>query len=494
MKMITGLLAIVAGTLVFNSAFAVPRYSASVPQVSDSPNAVAAQQVDSKMNNERGGVEKEITVDAIGVAANGGRQGKAQSSDAQTIQNAGSGHDPPISPKYGLIPAANIREYPHTDTYLDLSDADVSHYFILKEDYVFQNLDGRLYNIPAGFIWDGASIAKWLGAVPGLLEVGNTRYNSALAEGLIHDYMYRNPQQFTKKESDDLFYENLKRNNNLNPKVMSAGVKVFGGRAYLGHAFNRISHEYWFDKLPDFYANNLKLYHRSQEEPSSSAKQKAKDMLLGVRKNPLEENVCHADSVSVNELKAMNGTDANSENLAGEEGVCGWCDCGDDNGKRYIVGDMLCMYGKLECDLAYTLCGRCGCVVRPKDCVGEGLQIVDVRLYKELKQKSGGKLAWSDAFKPLKARQSKIEAVPNGQIVVGGRCVCKVADPIKVGFTNKITGEFYVCCTCGRVREPDENGGIPNGPTALSEMGLNEMAEKETKRIRNWLEEGKSSK
>ena len=263
MKMITGLLAIVAGALVFDSAFAVPRYSASVPQVSDSPNAVAAHQVDSKMNNERGGVEKEITVDAIGGAASGGRQGKAQSSDAQTIQNAGSDHEPPISPKYGLIPAANIREYPHTDTYLDLRDADVSYYFILKEDYVFQNLDGRSYNIPAGFIWDGASIAKWLGAVPGLLEVGNTRYNSALAEGLIHDYMYRNPQQFTKKESDDLFYENLKRNNNLNPKVMSAGVKIFGGRAYLGHAFNRISHEYWFDKLPDFYANNLRLYQRS---------------------------------------------------------------------------------------------------------------------------------------------------------------------------------------------------------------------------------------
>ncbi len=263
MRIFVGLLAIFTIAFVFSTAFAVPRYSASVPQVGDSPNAVADQQVDGKMNNERGGIEKEITVDALGGAASGDRQGKAQSSDAQVIQNAGSDHDPLISPKYGLIPAANIREYPHTDTYLDLSDADVSHYFILKEDYVFQNLDGRSYNIPAGFIWDGASIAKWLGAVPGLLEVGNTRYNSALAEGLIHDYMYRNPQQFTKKESDDLFYENLKRNNNLNPKVMSAGVKIFGGRAYLGHAFNRISHEYWFDKLPDFYANNLRLYQRS---------------------------------------------------------------------------------------------------------------------------------------------------------------------------------------------------------------------------------------
>lgn len=230
------------------------------------------------------------------------------------------------------------------------------------------------------------------------------------------------------------------------------------------------------------------------EKVNSSSKQKAKDMLLGVKKNPIEENVCHVDSESVKEDKATDVADANSMNLAGEVGVRGWCDCGDDHGKRYIVGDMFCMYDKLECDLAYTLCGRCGCVVRPKDCTGEGLQIVDVRLYKELKRKNGGKLAWLDAFGPLKARQSKIEAIPNGQVVVGELCTCKVADPISVGFTNKITGEFYVCCNCGRVREPDENGDVPSGPTALSEMGLNEQAEKESERIRNWLEKGKSSK
>ena len=37
MKMITGLLALVAGAIVFNTAFAVPRYSAPVAQVGDSP-------------------------------------------------------------------------------------------------------------------------------------------------------------------------------------------------------------------------------------------------------------------------------------------------------------------------------------------------------------------------------------------------------------------------------------------------------------------------
>ena len=41
--MITGLLAIVAGALVFDSAFAVPRYSARVAQVGDSPAMESAE-------------------------------------------------------------------------------------------------------------------------------------------------------------------------------------------------------------------------------------------------------------------------------------------------------------------------------------------------------------------------------------------------------------------------------------------------------------------
>ena len=176
-----------------------------------------------------------------------------------------------------------------------------------------------------------------------------------------------------------------------------------------------------------------------------------------------------------------------STNDTSQVGVRGWCDCGDKHGKRYDVGDTFCICDKLKCDLAYTLCGRCGCAVRPKDCAGDGLQIVDLNLERELKRRSGGKLSWSDAFKPLKERQAEIEAMPNGRIIAGGACVCKEADPIKVGFTNKITGEFFVCCLCGRVREPDKNGDIPTGPTALSEMGLNDQARKAEERIDKWL-------
>ena len=74
--------------------------------------------------------------------------------------------DPLSRPKFNLIPAVDIGKYRFSDRYLDLGDTEVSHYFILQEDYVFRNLDGRFDKIPAGFVWDGASIPKvWDGTL-----------------------------------------------------------------------------------------------------------------------------------------------------------------------------------------------------------------------------------------------------------------------------------------------------------------------------------------
>ena len=188
-----------------------------------------------------------------------------QNSVAQEIQNARNNiaienhlaNDPLSRPKYNYIQASDIGKYRYTDRYLDLADADVSHYFILQEGYVFRNLDGRTDSIPAGFIWDGASIPKVKGAIG--LEVGNTRYASALAEGLIHDYMYRNPQRYTKEEADKLFYDNLKRCNNPNPWKMYQGVVLKGGPAYRRHQNNQQRGDY--DVFtPEFYLENLRIF------------------------------------------------------------------------------------------------------------------------------------------------------------------------------------------------------------------------------------------
>lgn len=165
-------------------------------------------------------------------------------------------------PSVGLISSAEVSGYPYVDRYLgeQLGDKDVTHYYILREDYEFKNLSGESVTIPAGFLWDGASISKAVAFVA--LEVGNTRYNSALSEGLIHDFMYRDPRRFSKEEADDLFYVNLVRCGNADPKKIYKGVQLFGGDSYQGH--KRRQNQGLYDVFtPEFYANNLKLYQCS---------------------------------------------------------------------------------------------------------------------------------------------------------------------------------------------------------------------------------------
>ena len=272
MRIFVGLLAIFTIAFVFSTAFAVPRYSASVPQADDSPvtqpaiesaNTVIVPQVDSNMSTE---------------------DRSKQNSIAQAIQNAKDmvaldkkwELDPLSRPKYNLIPASDIGKYRYTERYLELGDTQVSHYFILQEDYVFRNLDGRFDKIPAGFIWDGASIPKVKGAIA--LEVGNTRYNSALAEGLIHDYMYRNPHRYPKKEADELFYDNLKRCNNPDSLIMYKAVELKGGEAYRRHQNNQ-QQGYYDVFTPEFYAENLKIFQDGNMTSNSIDTSKLESLL-----------------------------------------------------------------------------------------------------------------------------------------------------------------------------------------------------------------------
>ena len=162
-------------------------------------------------------------------------------------------------PSVGLISSAEVSGYPYVDRYLgeQLGDKDITHYYILREDYEFKTLSGESVTIPAGFIWDGASIPKVGGAIA--LEVGNTRYNSALSEGLIHDFMYRDPRRFSQEDADDLLYVNLVRCGNANPKKIYNVVQVFGGDSYQCHK-RRQDHGLYDVFTPEFYAENLKIF------------------------------------------------------------------------------------------------------------------------------------------------------------------------------------------------------------------------------------------
>lgn len=194
--------------------------------------------------------------------------------------------DPLSRPKFNLISASDITKYRYTDRYLELGNTEVSNYFILQDDYVFRNLNGRFDKIPAGFIWDGASISKAVAFVA--LEVGNTRYNSAIAEGLIHDYMYRNPQRYTQREADELFYDNLKRCNNPDALKMYKGVDLFGAESYLRHLNNQ-QQGYYDAFTPEFYAENLKTFQGAKD---SSLQKKQADMNSSNRNSPSDDWDC----------------------------------------------------------------------------------------------------------------------------------------------------------------------------------------------------------
>ncbi len=202
-------------------------------------------------------------------------------------------------------------------------------------------------------------------------------------------------------------------------------------------------------------------------------------------------------SASASELKtASNRVDvANPTPLAAADsgvGVRGWCKCGAEHGKIYTVGGggqwislstlKLSMIG----DYRYELCGRCGMLFKPER-AGEAAKIVDLRIERKYKQFAGSRIPSYKYKSLLKQAENKLLDIPDGKIVIRGTCVCKVPDPVHVGFLENDYSP-YVCIICGRVCLPDETGGISNGPTALSEMGLDKQAEEAMKRMCKWIE------
>ena len=73
--------------------------------------------------------------------------------------------------------------------------------------------------------------------------------------------------------------------------------------------------------------------------------------------------------------------------------------------------------------------------------------------------------------------------MPDGSVIVPGLCICKIPDPIQVGWGMTDEDDFYVCNFCGRIREPDHTGNMDFGPTMMHEMGLMEQENKIWKRI-----------
>lgn len=364
-------------------------------------------------------------------------------------------------PKVDLIASAEVRGYPYVNRYLtDLNDKDISHYFILREDYAFQDLSGKSHTIPAGFIWDGASIPNnvWIN-YPGIgMDVGNTRYSSALSEGLIHDFMYRDPRKFSKEEADDLLYVNAVRCGNANPKKLYKGVQLGGGPSYRGH--KKRQEQGLYDVFtPEFYDKNRAIYQSCQV----LQKPEVFDHNLQCKRDDVPEHkICHADSEVVEGHGIVGAEEGQAEDLSGQVGIRGWCKCGGRKDEGSCCG-----YGAIlgasaaDCPYVYVLCRRCGKCMRDSD------DLIDVKVEEALQKAKH--MTTSQVVAERKKSQDRLLAIPDGQIVFPGKCVCEKPDAIKAGGLDG--KEFHVCLFCGRYYVP-VNNTVPIGPTARKEMGL----------------------
>lgn len=143
-------------------------------------------------------------------------------------------------------------------------------------------------------------------------------------------------------------------------------------------------------------------------------------------------------------------------------GVRGWCRCGGKKDKGCCCG-----YGAIlgasatDCPYVYTLCKRCGKCVRDPD------NLIDVKV--EVALQKAKNMTTSQFLAERKKAQARLLAIPDGQIVIPGKCVCEKPDVIKAGSLDG--KEFYVCLLCGRCYVP-VNNTVPIGPTARKELGL----------------------
>lgn len=196
-------------------------------------------------------------------------------------------------PKVGLV--QDIGPYKETIDMLGFTN-DGGPYLILLEDYHFKDYEGNEYTIPAGFIFDGTSLPTshdkgfWstIGGFATQVTMPDQTKYSSLAEGLIHDYMYRHPERFSKEKSDQLFSSNLKITGNPRASTLYKGVRYGGGSSYNEHKKNTEAGKYKF--TDDYYRHNVEIWRSLQgnggspldEQPEGDSDSQGTDTFKGV--------------------------------------------------------------------------------------------------------------------------------------------------------------------------------------------------------------------
>ena len=177
------------------------------------------------------------------------------------------------APKVAFV---NIDDYCMTRDLLGIEKDEKGPFVILTEDYTYRDLDGTERTIPAGFIFDGASVPNWTR----FFVQGTPLDPTLLVPGLIHDYMYRCGVYEYNKEilsgsmdlkayADMMLYVNSYIAGNQNPSAIYAGVTIdvpFFDDA--GDAFDwHIHHakEYYQTFTPEYYRHNLEVLEKYRD-------------------------------------------------------------------------------------------------------------------------------------------------------------------------------------------------------------------------------------
>ena len=181
-----------------------------------------------------------------------------------------------------------------------------------------------------------------------------------------------------------------------------------------------------------------------------------------------------------------------------EAGVRGWCKCDPhERGVVYLVGDGTYVGHRqiMIGDYEYALCRRCGRVIKPSGAEGNDYGITDQRIVQEFEKRRTRGMTTSQIVALneqmnalLRQANEKLLLIPDGSVIAPGLCMCKIPDPIEVGWGITDEDDFYVCNFCGRIREPDDTGNMDLGPTMLHEMGLMKHENEMWKRISQLVE------
>lgn len=89
-------------------------------------------------------------------------------------------------------------------------------------------VDYKPVTVPEEFVTDLASIPR------PLWSVFSPRFSNFIAPSILHDYMYKCPHFYTRKEADDIFYSALLANGvtRVTSTKFYMGVRLFGWMAY----------------------------------------------------------------------------------------------------------------------------------------------------------------------------------------------------------------------------------------------------------------------